>query len=389
MITVIAGIFSWRDGLDIGCKDQKAFISEIVWRVLVSIFLVIPLLAIGPIANAGLQSFIKNFLGLILIAIICWTAGLRYSKMQYGRKKILVVHLPFILPLGCALFYVFTAHEFSQVEWLVALNITHFSLALLYFSQHHDPRPRPEYPLIYSQRNWPDEFQQVLVVEVPKIQGRMPLWEHKDRLRNRYRKLAEISIAEGHRIEDWVADQLEVVPPSDDPQEIADSILNSEAFHHVLMSHDEPRDTSIVDQKTLRRIYDGTSLGQVVRLLREIYLNSLEEIGEMSMTIEPYQTPMAETHLNWMIEAMPNETERLYRDNKLKDHLKRVVLRAEEVMDRLTAQGLRHDEALELVTSTILASEIPYEEDEDGNPKEREEMQDGLRDEITASIFHS
>jgi hypothetical protein len=134
--------------------------------------------------------------------------------------------------------------------------------------------------LIYSQPNWPDEFQQVLVVEVPQIKGRLPLPIHNDLLRDRYRRLAEKALAEGYGPSEWVADQLEVIPPGDDPTEIADSILNSEAFLSLMMVRDDQREmTWIEDQRSLRQIYDGTDFEQIVRLLREIYLNSLDVDG--------------------------------------------------------------------------------------------------------------
>lgn len=140
--------------------------------------------------------------------------------------------------------------------------------------------------LIYSQPNWPEELQQLLAVEVPELKGRLALPHHKELLRDRYRKLAQKALEEGQRPEEWVEDLLEVSPPAEDSQEIADSILNSEAFHNLMLSRDElPAQnslsnnlppTSITDQKTLRQLYEGTNLEQIARLLREHYLNSLE-----------------------------------------------------------------------------------------------------------------
>lgn len=130
--------------------------------------------------------------------------------------------------------------------------------------------------LIYGQPNWPDEFQQILCVEVQEFKGGLPIWAHKDRLRDRYRKLAEVAISQGKHPDQWIKDFLETfIPREGDPTEIADSLVNSQEFHYVLMSRDEPRETSMVDQKMLRGIYDGTGLDQIIRLLRELYLNSI------------------------------------------------------------------------------------------------------------------
>lgn len=273
-----------------------------------------------------------------------------------------------------------------------------FSVAIITQTLRRKDRSAQIETVIYSQPNWHDDFQQILAVEVPIStydlvcqhgSGRLPGMVHTDFLRHRYRRLAEKALVQGQRPQQLVADFLEVTPPADDPEDIVDVIINSEAFHYVMSSRNEGPSASIApDQQSLRLIYDGTNLEQIVRLLREVYFNSLDAVDEED-TLEPHQTPMAETHLNWMIEAMPNETERLYRENKLKDHLNRVVLRAEEVMDRLATQGLREDEAFEIVTATILASQIPYEEDEDGNSKEREEMRESLRDEILTNILYS
>lgn len=117
----------------------------------------------------------------------------------------------------------------------------------------------------------------------------------------------------------------------------------------------------------------------------DIRQTSLDNSGRK--TLKHYQTSMAETHLEWMTEAMPQETERLYRAGKLKDRLNRVVERAEALLDQLTDAGRREDEALEVVTANILAPEIPYEEDEDGNPKHRIKMRPKVREEIVNNIL--
>lgn len=135
-------------------------------------------------------------------------------------------------------------------------------------------------PLIYTQSNWAPEFQKVLAVEVPKIEGRLPRYKHKDLLRDRYRKLARTAVEEGQRMEDWIVDQLEVVPPSDDPTEMADSILNSTAFINLMGRRDDLwGHASIVDQKLLRQVYNRTQLEMIIMTLREIYLNFLDVEG--------------------------------------------------------------------------------------------------------------
>lgn len=134
--------------------------------------------------------------------------------------------------------------------------------------------------LIYSQLNWPDEFQQVLAVEVQKINGRLPIWQHKEMLRARYRNLAEKSLSLGYHPEVMIKDFLGILPaylPGDDPHQVADCLISSPEFDSLLGRRDDPwKYTTAMDQQMLRRMYNGTSLEQIVRLLREIHLNSLD-----------------------------------------------------------------------------------------------------------------
>lgn len=278
LIILIAGIFSWGDGFEVGCKEQRALLNEIAWRALVGTFVIIPLYVIVPIVNGGIQLFIRDLLGLILVGIICWTSGLRYGKLQHRDGNICLRHLPFSLALGCTLFYTFTAHGFSHVLILDGLIVGILNLSLLWMLQRQIERLRErdgDHPLIYSQRNWSEEFSTILAVEVSKIKGRLPIWEHEEMLRDRYRNLAEKSLSVGHHPEDMIRDFLNVLPaylPTDDPQQIADSLLNSLEFESVLNRRDDRWGyISTMDQTELRRMYDGTSLEEIVRLLREEY----------------------------------------------------------------------------------------------------------------------
>lgn len=135
---------------------------------------------------------------------------------------------------------------------------------------------------IYSQPNWTKEWQQILAVEVPPVtlsltvrdlkKGRLALPLHFDLLRQRYRTLAERAIEEGQKPQQMVEYFLgvKVIPLMQDlPHEIASSIIRSEAFDYVMSERDEQREaTGITDQHSLRLLHDGTSLEQILRLLK-------------------------------------------------------------------------------------------------------------------------
>jgi hypothetical protein len=91
-----------------------------------------------------------------------------------------------------------------------------------------------------------------------------------------------------------------------------------------------------------------------------------------------------------MIEVMPKETERLYRQNKLKDRLNSVVDRADTLLEDLIAAGRREDEAMQIVTANILApGEHSHLDDEDGQKARRKQMKPKLRDKITKNILYN
>lgn len=294
LIILIGGIFSWSDGFEVGGKDERELARDIAWRGLIGTFVIIPLYVIVPIANGGIQSFTRDLLGLILVGIICWTSGLRYGKLQHRAGNICLRHLPFSFALGCTLFYTFRAHGFSHVLIVDGLIVGILNLSLVLMSRQQSKHLSLEHDMehtpIYSQHNWTEEFQQVLMVEVPEVNYRLLLWHHKDLLRQRYRKLTEAAIQLGWKPEQlvkFVEDQLGVVQLSQDPVKVADSILSSEAFHNVLMNRDEPMEkkrygerrmeTEIADQKMLRRLYDGTKLTEIIWLLRELFDSSWQQ----------------------------------------------------------------------------------------------------------------
>ncbi len=78
-------------------------------------------------------------------------------------------------------------------------------------------------------------------------------------------------------------------------------------------------------------------------------------------SIEPYQTTLGVTHLNYLEEHQPQRLERLFREGRLKTYLNEVVNRAERNMEILQSEGRREDEALELVNLHILCP--PVQED--------------------------
>lgn len=129
--------------------------------------------------------------------------------------------------------------------------------------------------LIHSQPNWPDEFQQVLAVEIPRLKGRVPLGNTKYLLRDWYRNLAETCLSLGHHPDDIARDFLQTLPaylPSDDAEQIADSLVGSPEFKSLLGRRDDLGGyRSSVDQMKLRQMYEGTDLVQIVMLLNESY----------------------------------------------------------------------------------------------------------------------
>jgi hypothetical protein len=133
----------------------------------------------------------------------------------------------------------------------------------------------PAKTLIYSQPNWPEELQRILAVEVTEIKGALPIRQHKEMLRGRYRALAEKSLSLGFHPEVMIRDFLQILPaylPTDDPQEIADSLVSSPEFDSLLGRRDDPWEYIWpTDQQTLRRLYDETNLEDIVRYLNEQY----------------------------------------------------------------------------------------------------------------------
>lgn len=78
------------------------------------------------------------------------------------------------------------------------------------------------------------------------------------------------------------------------------------------------------------------------------------EMKYRRMEIQPYQTVLGEIHLSYLEEKEPDKLAHLFQENKLKDYLNNIVDMADDRIEDLMKQGLREDEAQEIVNAQLL-----------------------------------
>lgn len=174
--------------------------------------------------------------------LLGWAIGLLTVATRVvfrGIVWILSLYLAWVIvkPEGLGtgvLFFVLWVIMGALVEFAVPLFVAIITNAL-----GRKPQSAKLETVIYSQPNWHDDFHQILAVEVPlathdlisrHASGRLSKMVHIDVLRHRYRRLAEETLAQSQKLEEFVSDFLGVVPPPPDPDDITNAIMNSEAF---------------------------------------------------------------------------------------------------------------------------------------------------------------
>ena len=95
-------------------------------------------------------------------------------------------------------------------------------------------------------------------------------------------------------------------------------------------------------------------------------------------TLQPYQTSLADVHLNWMQDYQPALLMQKFHDGSLKDYLNAIVDKAETIIESMESNGFQEISAKEIVNETILAPFQPVDAENSLSEKEMKKIREYL-----------
>ncbi len=119
---------------------------------------------------------------------------------------------------------------------------------------------------IYNQPTWGEDTQKILMVEVPDHIQFLNQQDLKMYLEDRYIVLARQAPKD---ISLFAADLLGILPPFNNPEQIAWAIMGSEQFRLTIEYKDGSEIQNESTQEELREMLEYTTLGDIIRFLSE------------------------------------------------------------------------------------------------------------------------